>query len=51
MLYHRKRGPYGLTNRIDKRPEVADRLRARLDGFVADVLATDDAAGRDGGRD
>ena len=41
------RDPYGLTNRIDEYPEVADRLRARLDGFVSDALATDDAAGRD----
>ena len=47
LLYHRERDPYGLTDRADEHPEVADRLRARLDGFVSDALGTVDAAGRD----
>jgi arylsulfatase A-like enzyme len=47
LLYDRGADPHMTENLVAERPEVAADLRARLDGWVAERVAGDGAAGRD----
>lgn len=47
LLHNLEEDPHMTVNLVDRQPEVAARLRARLDGWVADQLSTRDAAGTD----